>query len=100
MTATARNQATNETTTGRQTMSEAAKHTAHTCEDCMGDALALVAQIEAQERLMETLTEALSKIEGMDSYIDATPRGGRKVVAGPFASIARAALSRAEGKAS
>lgn len=40
-----------------------------TCEDCMGDALALVAQIEAQERLIETLRgdlqNALSLIGAM-----------------------------------
>lgn len=38
------------------------------------------------------VVEALRKIIGMDSHIDATPRGERKVVYGPMASIAAAAL--------
>lgn len=44
------------------------------------------------------LREALEKIVGKDSYIDASPRGDRKIVYGDFARIARAALAQEDGR--
>lgn len=50
-------------------------------------------QIEAR---LEALRVALEKIVGMDSHIDATVSGGRKVVHGPIAVVAARALSDGE----
>ena len=54
---------------------------------------ALLERIRTAEADKARLSEALRRIEGLDSHIDATPRGDRKVIGGEFAQIARAALS-------
>lgn len=46
----------------------------------------------------DDLVKALKEIKGRDSYIDATPRGERKVILGDLAKIADAALAKATGE--
>ena len=45
-----------------------------------------------QQAEIERLRDALRKIMGKDGYIDATPRGDRKVMYGEMGLIARTAL--------
>lgn len=64
-------------------------------EKLSDDLKAAEAKLAASEARVEKLREALAKIEGKDSYIDASIRSDgpdRKVIYGEFARIARAAL--------
>ena len=49
-------------------------------------------EMDQQLAKLSRMREALNKIIGMDSHIDATPRGNREVVYGDFAKVAKAAL--------
>ena len=52
----------------------------------------LAATVIEQQAEIERLRDALRKIMGKDGYIDATPRGDRKVMYGEMGLIARTAL--------
>lgn len=80
-------------------LEELAAHSRLQAEDIMtlgqmvGKAESALAEAKREN---EALREALSKIIAKDSYIDASPRGGRKVSYGDFAKIARNAGGKDE----